>query len=108
MAKNACQKTNIAVIGAGGLGSMMIEGLARLGFRNITIIDPDIAEMTNLNRVAGMTYSDAINGTRKADIARKNIVAINPQAKPVSLYKSRFRIGHSRSFEIGGYLRRGY
>ena len=96
-------ETNIAVIGAGGLGSMMIEGLARLGFRNITIIDPDIAEMTNLNRVAGMTYSDAINGTRKADIARKNIVAINPQAKPVSLYKSVFELDildHLKSADI--------
>jgi molybdopterin/thiamine biosynthesis adenylyltransferase len=41
---------NICVVGAGALGNFVGLGLAYSGFRSITYIDPDVVEMTNLNR----------------------------------------------------------
>jgi tRNA A37 threonylcarbamoyladenosine dehydratase len=41
---------HICVVGAGALGNFVGLGLAYSGFRNITFIDPDVVEMTNLNR----------------------------------------------------------
>lgn len=41
---------HILMIGAGGLGGEMAEGLVRKGLGHITIIEHDIVEITNLNR----------------------------------------------------------
>jgi len=40
----------ICVVGAGALGNFVGLGLAYSGFRNITFMDPDVVEVTNLNR----------------------------------------------------------
>ena len=40
----------IAVVGAGALGNFVGLGLALAGFRDITFIDPDLIDVTNLNR----------------------------------------------------------
>jgi hypothetical protein len=41
---------NILVIGAGALGTFVGLGLAYSGFRRCTFMDPDVVEVTNLNR----------------------------------------------------------
>ncbi len=70
----------VAVIGAGGLGSIMIEGLTRLGVGAIHIIEPDAADITNLNRVIGMTHSDALAKRPKAVLAARMVRDISPDA----------------------------
>lgn len=45
------------VIGCGGVGSIFTEFLIRTGVKNVTIIDDDIIEKSNLNRVAGSTLN---------------------------------------------------
>lgn len=40
----------LAVIGAGALGNFVALGLALAGFTRITFYDPDVVELTNLNR----------------------------------------------------------
>lgn len=49
----------VAVIGAGGAGSLIIEYLARLGVGHLVIIDPDRIDRTNLPRVVGSRFRDA-------------------------------------------------
>lgn len=49
----------IAVIGAGGVGSLIVQYLAHLGVGHIIVIDPELIEGTNLPRVVGATRWDA-------------------------------------------------
>nr|WP_256097081.1 ThiF family adenylyltransferase [Streptomyces agglomeratus] len=49
----------VAVIGAGGAGSLIVEYLARLGVGHLVVIDPDRIDRTNLPRVVGSQVRDA-------------------------------------------------
>lgn len=40
---------NILLIGVGGVGSFTLEALIRSGILNITIVDGDVVDITNLN-----------------------------------------------------------
>ncbi len=54
----------LAVVGAGALGTFVGLGLAALGFTNLTFLDPDPVEVTNLNRQ--ILFWDAV-GRPKAE-----------------------------------------
>ena len=41
---------SVGIVGAGALGNFVGLGLALAGFKDMTIIDPDVIEVTNLNR----------------------------------------------------------
>lgn len=71
-------KLRVVVIGAGGTGSVVLQQLAHLGVRDITVIDPDVVEKTNLNRLVGACPSDV--GTPKVEVARRTVLAVNPKA----------------------------
>ena len=60
-------QAKVAVIGLGGIGSLVSEYLARLGIGEIIAIDPDHIETSNLSRVVGATLNDA--QARKTKIA---------------------------------------
>lgn len=69
------KKSKILVLGSGGTGSHCTEALARLGFGNITIVDFDKVELSNLNR-QNFEYSDV--GKLKTDALIRRIEKINP------------------------------
>ena len=52
------KKQKVAVIGAGGVGAIIVEQLARMGVGEVVVIDNDRVEITNLNRLVGSTPTD--------------------------------------------------
>ncbi|MBD8066042.1 ThiF family adenylyltransferase [Devosia sp. PTR5] len=52
-------RLSAAVIGVSGTGSIVAEQLARLGFGQIVLIDYDLVEKKNLNRILNSTTADA-------------------------------------------------
>lgn len=82
--------SSVAVVGAGGLGGVAIELLARLGIGKITIIDGDRFREDNLNRQLLCREEDL--GCLKAEAAAFRVGAINSAvevtAYPVFLNES--------------------
>lgn len=70
---------HIVICGIGGVGSFVLEALARIGVGNLTIIDKDVVEATNINRQIIALQSTI--GKYKVDVAKERILDINPQAK---------------------------
>ena len=62
------QKMSFAVIGASGTGSPTVEQLVRLGAGEIVIVDDDLAEERNINRILNSTLDDARAARPKVDI----------------------------------------
>ena len=61
------KNTNILLIGLGGVGGYTFESLIRSGIKNITIIDKDKFDITNLNRQVLATFNSI--GEYKVDTA---------------------------------------
>ncbi|TIP49782.1 MAG: ThiF family adenylyltransferase [Mesorhizobium sp.] len=66
-------RLSAAVIGVSGTGSIVAEGVARLGFGSITLVDPDRVEKKNLNRILNSTIDDAINNRLKVEMSAEAI-----------------------------------
>lgn len=77
------QALRVAVIGLGGTGSVIVQQLAHLGCKNFLLIDPDLLEETNLNRVVGASLNDL--GRPKVKVAEGLIHRTQPSAEVVAL-----------------------
>lgn len=83
-------KTNrsFLVVGCGGLGCYLVEGLLRLNVKKIVVCDPDVFSDSNLNR---QLYSAIENiGKYKTDVANLRAKQLNYQGDFVS-YNTLFR-----------------
>ena len=69
------KSANIAIVGAGGVGSAVIPALAAAGVGNLTIIDSDVVELSNLQRQPLFRERDA--GYSKADLALQFVQRLN-------------------------------
>ena len=63
----------ILIVGSGALGVFVGLGLIYSGFRNLTFMDPDVVEITNLNRQ--VLFYDAV-GTHKAKTLSNKLNAL--------------------------------
>lgn len=70
------RRLRIAVIGCSGTGSPVIEQLARNCVGALVLVDPDVVEVKNLNRILGSTMEDARRGTPKVEVAARSIAAL--------------------------------
>lgn len=61
-------RLSIAVVGCSGTGSPVIEMLARLGVGRLVLVDPDLVEEHNLNRILNATREDAALNRLKVDV----------------------------------------
>jgi adenylyltransferase/sulfurtransferase len=66
----------VLVVGAGGLGSPVLQYLAGAGVGHLGIVDADTLEASNLHRQP--LYSRANVGEPKAALARAAVLALNP------------------------------
>ena len=79
------QKSKVAVFGIGGVGSFVVEGLARAGVGEFILVDDDKVCLTNLNRQIIATYQTI--GKNKVEVAKERILSINPKAKVETFQK---------------------
>jgi len=73
-------RSAVAVVGAGGIGGWIIEGLARMGVGYLTIIDCDRFEENNLNRQLGCT--ERTLGLPKAEVLAERVAQVNAAVAP--------------------------
>ena len=77
-------KAKVVVFGIGGVGSYVVEALARVGVGHLILVDFDKVDITNLNRQIEATHSTI--GKLKIEVMKERILDINPNAK-VEIYK---------------------
>jgi molybdopterin/thiamine biosynthesis adenylyltransferase len=69
----------VVVIGCGALGSSLAEMMARAGVGQLTIVDRDFVEESNLQRQALFEQSDADAALPKAVAAERHLRRLNPE-----------------------------
>ena len=72
------QNSKVAIFGIGGVGSFVVEALARVGIGKFILIDKDIVDITNLNRQIIATTKTV--GQSKVQVAKERILEINSEA----------------------------
>ena len=78
--------SKVLIIGAGGLGSPVVEFLSRAGVGSIGVVDDDKVSLSNLHRQSLYITSDI--GKFKTKITKDKIKKINPNTK-IIVYKIR-------------------
>ena len=78
-AQEKLKLANILIVGCGGIGCSSAELLARAGVGQITLIDADTVEMSNLQRQIAYVAEDI--GFYKAEVLAKRLKRINPHIR---------------------------
>jgi molybdopterin-synthase adenylyltransferase len=73
-AQRRLRQLRVGVVGLGGTGSVVVQELAHLGVGAFVLLDPDVVDATNLNRLVGS--SQASVGVAKVDVARSMVRTI--------------------------------
>ena len=72
------RNSKVAVFGLGGVGSYVVEGLARAGVQSFILVDSDEVSITNINRQIIATTQTI--GRKKVEVEKERILEINPLA----------------------------
>jgi len=91
------QKT-VFVVGCGGLGGYVVEYLGRLGVGRLVVADPDLFEVSNLNRQLLSSHMNL--GKPKVLAAKQRIQAINPLVR-VDIHQVKMTNANSLSLISG-------
>lgn len=75
--------SHVTVIGAGGIGSPLLQYLAGAGVGTIRVIDDDIVDLSNLQRQTLFGSDDV--GFPKAEAAMRAVARINPFVKLIPI-----------------------
>lgn len=82
---------SIAVVGCSGTGSPVVEQLARLGVGELVLVDDDVIEERNINRILNATMDDVRAGRFKvdmlADAVRRMGIGTRVRPIPTSLWE---------------------
>ena len=85
--------SRVLVIGAGGLGSPVLQYLAAAGVGRIGVVDDDTVDETNLQRQTILATSDI--GKPKATVAAEHLRALNPLIE-IDAFPLSFDVGNAR------------
>ena len=94
------KNSRVAVFGVGGVGSYVVEALARSGVGTLDLIDNDTVNITNINRQLIALHSTV--GRFKVDCAKERIMDINPKAR-VNVYKKFYLPENAEEFDFSRY-----
>lgn len=83
------KNSKVAIFGIGGVGSYVLEALARAGVQNFVLVDNDKISITNINRQIIATHKTLEKD--KVEVAKDRVLDINPEAK-IEIYKEFFTI----------------
>ena len=72
-------EARVLVFGLGGVGSYVVEGLARAGIGSFVLVDNDTVSLTNRNRQLPALFSTT--GREKTKVVAEHIRDINPKAQ---------------------------
>lgn len=92
---NALKNANVLIIGMGGVGSFAAEFIARAGVGNISIVDGDTVDITNINRQLPALHSTI--GKPKVEIVGDRLMDINPE---LNLTRIQEFVSPERAYEI--------
>jgi adenylyltransferase/sulfurtransferase len=91
-------QAQVCVVGAGGIGSPVIQYLAAAGVGHLTLIDDDRIELSNLQRQTLFGTADV--GRPKADVARDAVARLNPHVT-VTVHRTRIDASNAASLVAG-------
>lgn len=89
------KKANVLIVGLGGVGSFAAEFIVRAGVGNLTIVDGDTVDITNVNRQLPALHSTV--GQPKVEIVGDRLMDINPE---LNLTRIQEFLSPERAFEI--------
>lgn len=72
------EKVHVGIVGLGGTGSHVVQQLAYLGVKKFTVIDGDVIEDINLNRLIGASTEDLPGSLAKTANAKRMLNKILP------------------------------
>jgi molybdopterin/thiamine biosynthesis adenylyltransferase len=85
------RNSSVAFVGAGGLGTHVIQQTAHLGLGRLVIIDPDMQDNSNKNRNVGSYAADG--QIAKVDVAKRLVNMIDPEIVVETFQNSLFSEG---------------
>ena len=93
-------RKRVIIFGIGGVGSWCAECLVRTGIGQLTIVDFDCVDVTNVNRQL-MATTETV-GQVKGEALRQRLLTINPEAEITALQKT-FTEETAREFGLDTY-----
>jgi len=70
------RKMHVCIIGLGGVGSWVVEALARTGVSRLTLVDYDTVSKSNINRQ--LAALESTSGEKKSVVLKQRVLDINP------------------------------
>lgn len=92
--------SKVVIFGTGGVGGAVVHMLARTGISNLTIVDFDRIDQTNINRQLVAFHSNI--GKFKVDELEKQIHDINPDCN-VKTFKTKLSAETIEQFDLNDY-----
>src|SRR5712671_1669948 len=92
----------VAIVGLGGTGSIVFQELIHLGVRDFILLDPDVVEESNLNRLVGSVPKDV--GKAKVEVATAWAKRIDRKIQISARKDSALRASVTRSLAEADFL----